>query len=83
MPEKGFATKVLTWVRFATYPAGSVSGGARVSVWEGLKLLIPAEVKVFGEVPWTTYSILQIMDPSYSGGSGLEHQNSHVDVLGP
>ncbi len=72
-----------TWVRFATYPAGSVSGGARVAVWEGLKLLIPAEVRVFGEVPWTTYSILQIMDPSYSGGSGLEHQNSHVDVLGP
>ncbi len=72
-----------TWVRFATYPSGSVSGGPRVAVWEGLKLLIPAEVKVFGEVPWTTYSILQIMDPSYSGGSGLEHQNSHVDVLGP
>ncbi|MEA2766164.1 MAG: hypothetical protein QOK07_2568 [Gemmatimonadaceae bacterium] len=72
-----------TWVRFATYPSGSVSGGPRVAVWEGLKLLIPAEVRVFGEVPWTTYSILQIMDPSYGGGSGLEHQNSHVDVLGP
>jgi predicted metalloprotease with PDZ domain len=72
-----------TWVRFATYPSGSVSGGARVAVWEGLKLLIPAEVRVFGEVPWTTYTVLQIADPSYSGGSGLEHQNSHVDVLGP
>ena len=43
----------------------------------------PAEVKVFGEVPWTTYSVLQITDPTYGGGSGLEHQNSHVDVLGP
>jgi predicted metalloprotease with PDZ domain len=60
-----------------------VSGGARVAVWEGLKLMIPAEVRVFGEVPWTTYSLLQIADPSYSGGSGLEHQNSHVDILGP
>jgi predicted metalloprotease with PDZ domain len=72
-----------SWVRFATYPSGSVSGGARIAVWEALKRIIPAEVKVFGEVPFTTYSILQIADPSYGGGSGLEHQNSHVDVLGP
>jgi predicted metalloprotease with PDZ domain len=72
-----------TWVRFATYPSGSVTGGPRAAVWEALKRAIPAEVKVFGEVPWTTYSVLQITDPSYSGGSGLEHQNSHVDVLGP
>jgi predicted metalloprotease with PDZ domain len=71
-----------TWVRFATYPARSVSGGPRIAVWEALKRIIPAEVKVFGEVPWTTYSILQIVDPSYNGGTGLEHQNSHVDVLG-
>jgi predicted metalloprotease with PDZ domain len=71
-----------TWVRFASYPSGSVSGGARIAVWEALKRIIPAEVRVFGEVPWTTYSILQISDPSYGGGSGLEHQNSHVDVLG-
>ena len=72
-----------TWIRFATYPAGSVSGGARIAVWEALKRIIPAEAKVFGEVPWANYSILQIADPSYGGGSGLEHQSSHVDVLGP
>ena len=72
-----------TWVRFATYPSGSVTGGSRIAVWEALKRIIPAEVKVFGEVPWRTYSVLQIADPSYGGGSGLEHQNSHVDVLGP
>ena len=72
-----------SWVRFATYPSGSVAGGARIAVWEALKRIIPAEVKVFGEVPFTTYSILQIADPSYGGGSGLEHQNSHVDVVGP
>ena len=72
-----------TWVRFASYPAGSVTGVGRVLVWEALKRVIPAEVKVFGEVPWTTYSVMQIIDPSYAGGSGLEHQNSHVDVLSP
>ena len=72
-----------SWVRFATYPVGSVAGGARIAVWEALKRVIPAEVKVFGEVPWNTYSVLQIADPAYGGGSGLEHQNSHVDVIGP
>ncbi|MFL5510119.1 MAG: PDZ domain-containing protein [Gemmatimonadaceae bacterium] len=72
-----------TWVRFATYPAGSVSRGVRIASLTALKLVIPVEAKVFGEVPWTTYTVMQIADPSYSGGSGLEHQNSHVDVLGP
>jgi predicted metalloprotease with PDZ domain len=72
-----------TWVRFATYPTGSVTGGARVAVWEALKLVIPAEVKVFGEVPWNTYSVMQITDPTFRGGTGLEHQNSHVDILSP
>ena len=71
------------WVRFATYPSGSVAGGPRIAAWEALKRVIPAEAKVFGEVPWSTYSLLQITDPSYGGGSGLEHQNSHVDVLSP
>ncbi|HET6781688.1 MAG TPA: hypothetical protein VFH67_06305, partial [bacterium] len=39
-----------TWVRLATYPSGSVSGGVRVATWEALKLLIPPQVRVFGEV---------------------------------
>ena len=71
-----------TWVRFATYPAGSVTGGVRVATWEAFKRIIPVEAKVFGEVPWANYSVMQIADPSYGGGSGLEHQSSHVDVLG-
>jgi predicted metalloprotease with PDZ domain len=71
-----------TWVRLATYPSGSVTGGPRIAAWETLKRVIPVEVKVFGEVPWNTYSVMQISDASYGGGSGLEHQNSHVDVLG-
>ncbi len=71
------------WVRFATYPSGSVTGGPRIAVWETLKRVIPVEGRVFGEIPWTTYSVMQIADPSYGGGSGLEHQNSHVDIYGP
>jgi predicted metalloprotease with PDZ domain len=38
---------------------------------------------VFGDVPWTTYTILQIVDSAKAGGSGLEHQNSHVDIIAP
>lgn len=72
-----------TWVRFATYPSGSVTGGPRIAVWEALKRVIPAAAKVFGEVPWKTYTVMQIADPTYGGGAGLEHQNSHVDVLSP
>ena len=71
------------WVRFANYPSGSVTGGARIAVWETLKRVIPVEGGVFGEIPWTTYSVMQIADPSFGGGSGLEHQNSHVDIYGP
>ena len=73
------------WVRFASYPARSVSGESRAGVWAALKQVIPPEVKVFGEAPWRDYSVMQITDSSYPPGSGagLEHQSSHVDVVSP
>jgi predicted metalloprotease with PDZ domain len=70
-------------VRFATYPAGSVSGAARATAWDQLKRVIPAEVMVFGEVPWASYTVMQIADSTYPGASGLEHADSHVDVVAP
>jgi predicted metalloprotease with PDZ domain len=72
------------WTRLATYPAGSVAGAYRSTVWDQVRKMIPPEAAVFaGEVPWDTYTILQIADSTYRGASGLEHQNSHVDVLTP
>jgi predicted metalloprotease with PDZ domain len=71
------------WVRYATYPQGSVSGAARLTAWDQLKRMIPAEVAVFGEAPWENYTVMQIADSSYQGASGLEHQSSHVDVVTP
>ena len=71
------------WVRYATYPQGSVSGAARQTAWDQLKRVIPAEVAVFGEAPWENYTVMQIADSSYQGASGLEHQSSHVDVVTP
>jgi predicted metalloprotease with PDZ domain len=70
-------------VRYATYPVGTVSGSARAQAWDQLKRIIPVEALVFGEVPWDSYSLLQIADSSYGGYSGLEHSNSHVDIVAP
>jgi len=71
------------WVRLATYPAGAVAGQIRSTAWEQLKRVIPPESAVFGETPWTDYTVFEIVDSTFAGASGLEHQNSHVDVLAP
>src|SRR5262249_31383127 len=71
------------WVRYATYPAGSVPAPARANAWEQLKRVIPVEASVWGEVPWENYTVMQIVDSAFGGASGLEHQSSHVDVLAP
>jgi predicted metalloprotease with PDZ domain len=71
------------WTRMATYPVGAISGAARAVMWDQIQRMIPPQVAVFGEVPWEHYTILQIADTSYQGASGLEHQNSHVNVFTP
>jgi predicted metalloprotease with PDZ domain len=71
------------WMRFATYPAGAVQGEARQKAWDQLRRATPPLVAVFGEVPWNVYSLMQIVDSSYAGASGLEHGSSHVDILSP
>jgi predicted metalloprotease with PDZ domain len=71
------------WVRLATYPMGSVSGPARTMAWDWLRRMIPPQVAVFKETPFRTYTVMQIADSSYGGASGLEHQNSHIDIVTP
>ncbi len=70
-------------VRLATYPSGSVSGERRAVAWQQLERVIPADALVFGEVPWNSYTLIQIADSTYPGASGLEHSASHVDVVSP
>lgn len=72
-----------TWVRLATYPSGNVAGDVRSETRDKLKAMFPVMDKVFGETPFTQYTVMQIADSSYAGASGLEHQNSHVDVVTP
>ena len=69
------------WVRLASYPAGAVAGAQRIVAWDQLKRVIPPETAVFGETPWQTYTVMEIVDSTYGGASGLEHQSSHVDIL--
>ncbi|HYD54571.1 MAG TPA: PDZ domain-containing protein [Gemmatimonadaceae bacterium] len=71
------------WMRLATYPSGSVTAAVRAAAWESLRKMTPPQVAVFGETPWDTYTVMQIADTSYQGASGLEHQNSHVDIITP
>ena len=71
------------WLRFAAYPTGSMPKPTLTSTLAHLAKIIPVEGAVFGGVPFTTYTVMQIADSSYGGISGLEHANSHVDVTTP
>lgn len=71
------------WMRLATYPAGRIQGLARQQAWDQLKRATPPLVAVFGEVPWSAYTVMQIVDSTFQGASGLEHADSHVDILAP
>jgi predicted metalloprotease with PDZ domain len=71
------------WIRFATYPKGAISGATRTTALNQLAKVMPPQVAVFGEAPFSTYTVMQIVDSTFGGASGLEHQNSHVDILSP
>jgi predicted metalloprotease with PDZ domain len=71
------------WARLAWYPVASVPADQRAKELAQIAKLIPVEGAVFGETPWKTYTVMQLADSLYPGLSGLEHQNSHVDIINP
>ena len=71
------------WIRFASYPKNVVGGPTRATVLSQLAKVVPPQIAVFGEAQWNTYTVMQIVDSTFGGASGLEHQNSHVDILSP
>ena len=71
------------WHRLASYPESQLRGPARRTLWDQIKAFLPPQARVFGETPWTVYSTMLIFDPSFGGGSALEHQNSHVGIYHP
>jgi predicted metalloprotease with PDZ domain len=70
------------WMRFSSYPSGSVKPSQRIRLLEQLARAIPTEVSVFADRPWARYDVMQIADSSSPGMSALEHENSNVGVIG-
>lgn len=64
--------------RLATYPRGVMSPRNRALIWDQIERMMPPMMAVFGEIPWDTYTTLMVFDPTYGGGSALEHSNSHL-----
>lgn len=68
------------WIRLAWYPAGSLTPARRDRVFGWLARFVPAEVAVFGDVPFHNYTIFMVSDTVVNAG-GLEHQSSQMDEL--
>ncbi|HVE79150.1 MAG TPA: PDZ domain-containing protein [Gemmatimonadaceae bacterium] len=71
------------WARLASYPSGTLAGVQRTELNQQIQRMIPPQAAVFGETPFASYTTLLIFEPSYGGGSALEHQNSHVGIYTP
>jgi predicted metalloprotease with PDZ domain len=71
------------WLRIAAYPQGSIPPDVRAEDFSQLASIIDRQGAVFGEIPFNDYTLMQIADSAYGAISGLEHQNSHVDVTTP
>ncbi len=70
------------WMRLATWPEGSVGGRRRAAMWDGLARVVEPLLEVFGEVPWTSYTVLQAASDEYPGMAALEHSESELAVVG-
>lgn len=69
------------WMRLATYPAGALSQQRRAAMWDALSRAVPPVAAVFGEVPWTSYTVLQVIDSGFGGMSALEHSESELAIV--
>ena len=69
------------WMRLATYPVGAMSPVRRNAMWDLLARAVPPMAAVFGEVPWTTYTVLQVIDSGFGGMSALEHTESELAIV--
>lgn len=70
------------YVRFVNYPAGFVNPSLYAQILDWQAKIARVEGAVFHEIPWKTYTVLEIADAHPNGG-GLEHQDSQVDEIAP
>ena len=62
-----------------------MTAAARTAAFQQLGKTVPYQAMIFGEVPWDSYTLFQVADETFSLGaaSGLEHQNSHLNIVSP
>lgn len=70
------------WMRLATWPAGSIEGTRRAALWDALTRSVDPLAQVFGEVPWKSYTVLQVLHEEVSGMAALEHSESELALVG-
>lgn len=70
------------WMRLATWPIGSVQGRRRAALWDALTRSVEPLAQVFGEVPWKSYTVLQVLHDEVSGMAALEHSESELALVG-
>lgn len=70
-------------VRIATYPSLSVAANTKAVIWNQIRKIIPPAAAVFGETPFKTYTILQVVDSLFPGAAALEHENSELAIMSP
>lgn len=70
------------WMRLATYPMGAVADARRDRLWDALRRTVAPLQQVFGEVPWRSYTVLQVVDSGYPGMGALEHSESELAIVG-
>jgi predicted metalloprotease with PDZ domain len=71
------------WYRLASYPVGALTGQPRAALWSQIEAMMPPMEAVTDDVPWDQYTTMTVFDESFSGGSALEHSNSHLGVYHP
>ncbi len=71
-----------TWMRLATWPVGSVGGKRRAALWDALLRSVEPLEAVFGEIPWRSYTVLQVASEEVPGMSALEHAESELALVG-
>lgn len=71
------------WFRTATYPRGIMTGRDRERFWDQVQKMVPPMIRVFGEMPVTSYVTQIYFDSMSTGAAALEHQNSHLGIYSP
>jgi predicted metalloprotease with PDZ domain len=72
-----------TMFRTATYPRGVMTGRDRERFWDQVQKMMPPMIRVFGEMPASSYTTLIYFDSTSTGAAALEHQNSHLGIYSP